>query len=332
MRRKMSLFGAILVLIVSVYLLGGCTSSEDAVSVRVNEVTHSVFYAPFYVAMEEGYFAEEGIEIELTTGGGSDNSMTALLTDAADFALLGPETAVYVLNEGKEDHAVIISQLTRKDGSFLLAKEPMEDFRWSDVRGSSIIGGRTGGMPEMMLEYVLKQEGMIPNEDVTVRTDVDFDLMGGAFIAGEDDYVTLFEPSASTMEQGKQGYIVASVGEAAGDVPYTCFMTLKSTLGEDPALVEAFVRAVYRGQQFVAEQDAAAIAEAIKGVFPDSDTELITAVVQNYKDIDVWTTEPMLKEEDYLHLIDIIKDAGIIETAPDFDLICSNHIGEQVVE
>ena len=321
-----------LLLLAAMLLSCGCGKQQELTTVRVNEVTHSIFYAPFYLAMEQGYFAEEGIEIELVNGGGSDKSMTALLSDQADVGLMGPETAVYVRNEGRENYAVIVAQVTKKDGSFLLGKKPDEHFSWDKLRGTSVIGGRSGGMPEMTLEYVLKQRGLTPNVDVTVRTDVQFDLMGGAFIAGADDYVTMFEPSASTMHLADQGYIVASVGEEAGDVPYTCLMVTKNYLQDQPELVEAFVRAVYKGQQYIQSHSAADIAQAVLPSFPDSDLELVTTVVQRYLDIDVWKDEPMMVEEDYQRLLAIIREAGIIDEAPEMEDFVDNSIGQKVVK
>ena len=327
-KKRLLLVGLLVLVLVAVC---GCGPEQELTTVQVNEVTHSIFYAPFYVALEQGYFQEEGLEIELTNGGGSDKSMTALLSGQADVGLMGPETAVYVRTEGRENYAVIVAQLTKRDGSFLLGKTPDEDFTWSKLRGTSVIGGRSGGMPEMTLEYVLKQNGMTPNVDLTVRTDVQFDLMGGAFIAGEDDYVTMFEPSASTMERADQGYIVASVGEAAGDVPYTCFMVTRDFLEAEPELVTAFVRAVYRGQQYVQTHSAEEIATAILDSFPDSDLELVTTVVQRYLEIGVWKTEPMMVEEDYQRLLTIIREAGIIDQAPEMKDLVDNSIGESLV-
>lgn len=321
-----------LLLLSMLLLLCGCGQEGETATVRVNEVTHSIFYAPFYVAMEKGFFQEEGIEIELVNGGGSDKSMTALLSGQAEFGLMGPETAVYVRNEGRENYAVIVAQVTQKDGSFLLGKAPDPDFHWEKLRGTSVIGGRSGGMPEMSLEYVLKQQGMTPNGDVTVRTDVQFDLMGGAFIAGEDDYVTMFEPSASTMELAGEGYIVASVGEATGNMPYTCFMVTREYLDAQPELVEAFVRAIYKGQQFVQSHSAQEIAGAMLESFPDSDPELIATVIQRYLDIDVWKSEPMMVEEDYQRLLAVIREAGIIDEAPEMKDLVDNSIGESLVK
>ncbi len=307
------------------FCFAGC-SDGGKIKLTVNEVTHSVFYAPFYAAINNGYFLEENIEIDLINGGGSDKSMTALLSGQADIALLGPETAVYVLNEGKSDYAMIIAQLTKKDGSFLLGKTPDDNFTWDKLKGKSIIGGRKGGMPQMMLEYAMKKNGVIPNVDATVRTDVSFDLMGGAFIGGQDDYVALFEPVASTMELAEEGYIVASIGEASGDIPYTCFMCLNSYLDKNPDKVDAFLRALKKGQDFVNNSPTADIVKSVAPSFPDNDEKLLTAVVERYKEINVWNENAAMKEEDYLRLIEIITQAGIITEAPDFSKITASNL------
>ncbi|MBR6764200.1 MAG: ABC transporter substrate-binding protein [Clostridia bacterium] len=315
-----------------VFTLVACKpDNADALrEVRVNEVTHSVFYAPFYAAMELGYFEEEGLSITLTNGGGSDKSMTALLTGDADVGLMGPETAVYVANEGREDYAVIFAQLTQRDGSFLLGKTPDDDFSWDKLAGTSVIGGRSGGMPQMTLDYVLRQKGLIPGDNVTVRTDVQFDLMGGAFIAGEDDYVTMFEPSASAMELAGEGYIVASIGEEGGEVPYTCFMTAKSVLEQYPDFVEAFTRAVHRGQKWIEKTSADEIAKVIASQFPDSDEVLLTTVVERYRSIGAWKTEPTMTEAAYESLLTIIRAAGVIDEAPEFSSIVDNRFAQAV--
>ena len=298
----------------------GCIN-DGKIKLTVNEVTHSIFYAPFYAAINNGYFLEENIEIELINGGGSDKSMTALLSGQSDIALLGTETAVYVLNEGRSDHAVIIAQLTKKDGSFLLGKTPDSDFSWEDLRGKSIIGGRKGGMPQMMLEYAMRKNGIIPGVDATVRTDVSFDLMGGAFIGGEDDYVALFEPVASTMELANEGYIVSSIGQASGNVPYTCFMCLNSYIDKSPDTVDAFLRAIKKGQNFISTASVDDIVTAISPSFPDNDEKLLKTVINRYKEIDVWNNDISMNEEDYNRLIQIITEAGIITTSPNFDAI-----------
>lgn len=323
---------SLLLVMLSLFTLGACKSEKghDLREVRVNEVTHSVFYAPFYAAIELGYFEEEGILISLTNGGGSDKSMTALLTGSADVGLMGPETAVYVANEGRDDHAIIFAQLTQRDGSFLMGKEPDSDFEWEKLKGTSVIGGRSGGMPQMTLDYVLRQNGLYPGENITVRTDVQFDLMGGAFIAGDDDYVTMFEPSASAMEMAGEGYIVASIGEEGGEIPYTCFMAARSVLEKDPDFIEAFTRAIYRGQRWVETTAASEIASVIAPQFPDSDTNLLTVVVERYRDIGAWKTEPEMSKTAYENLIGIICAAGVIEDAPDFSVIVNNDFANAV--
>lgn len=330
-KRLFSILCVLILLSVSVGLMAGCQNKKENV-VRVNEVTHSIFYAPFYAAINLGYFEEEGITIDLTNGGGSDKSMTAVISGQADIGLMGPETGVYVCNEGKEDHAVIIGQLTKRDGSFLLGKTKDDEFNWEKLRGTSIIGGRKGGMPQMTLEYVMKQNGVVPGTDANVRVDVQFDLMGGAFIGGEDDYVALFEPVASTMELAGEGYIVASIGEESGEVPYTCFMATKDYLEKNGETAEAFIRAVYKGQQWIASASAEQIAQAIAPSFPDNDMELLTTVVKRYKDIDVWMSVPAMEEQAYNRLISIIKEAGIIEQGPAFNKLVDNSIADKVIK
>ncbi len=307
----------------------GCKDDSQTV-LKVNEVTHSIFYAPFYAAIELGFFEEKNIKIELTNGGGSDKSMTALITGQADIGFMGPETAVYVYNEGQQDYPVVIAQVTQRDGSFLVGKTPDKNFSWDKLKGKSIIGGRTGGMPEMTLEYALRKNGMEPNIDLTVRTDVSFDLMGGAFLSGNDDYVALFEPSASLMEMANEGYIVASVGAETDYVAYTAMMVTQSFKNKNKELVQDFVNALYKGQIWVKEHSAKEIAEAIAPSFPDSDIELITKVVENYKQIDAWKNDPVCKESDFNQLIKVITDAGITVENPDYDKIVDNSFANNV--
>jgi len=204
--------------------------SKKNKKVRLIEVTHSIFYAPQYVAIHEGYFEEEGIEIELINGGGADKCMTAILANQADIGFMGPEATIYVYNEGKEDYVQVFAQLTQRDGSFLVGRSEEPDFKWENLKGKVIIGGRKGGVPEMTLEYVLKKHGLTPGKDVEVLTNVQFDLMAGAFTGGTGDYVTLFEPVASLLEKEGAGYIVASVGAASGEVAYTAYMAKKAIL------------------------------------------------------------------------------------------------------
>lgn len=323
-------FGLALAVMLLLAALCGCTES-GLQKVNVNEVTHSVFYAPQYAAMELGYFEEEGLEIDLVNGGGSDKSMTAVLSGEADIGLMGPETAVYVYNQGAEDYAVIIGQLTQCDGSFLVAKEADGDFSWEDLKGTTIIGGRKGGMPQMTLEYVMAQNGVVPNVDATVRTDVSFNLMAGAFEASDCEYVTLFEPLASQCEMEGIGHIVAAVGDYSGKVPYTAYMVKKSELDANRELYEAYMRAVYKGQKWVEEHSPEEIAQVIAPQFPDSDVELLTKVAENYKAIGAWKTEPMMYEEDFEQMLTIIDRAGQLDARPAFTALFDDSIAKAVM-
>lgn len=309
-------------------LLTGC-GSGGLEKITVNEVTHSVFYAPQYAAMELGFFEEEGLAVDLVNGGGSDKSMTAVLSGDADIGLMGPETAVYVYNEGKEDYAVVIGQLTQRDGSFLVGRQQDEDFDWESLRGTTIIGGRKGGMPLMTLEYVLRQKGLIPGVDVNVRTDIQFNLMAGAFEGSDAEYVTLFEPTASLCEREGKGYIVAAVGAESGPVPFTAYMVKRSRLESDADLYQRYMNAVARGQKWVAEHTPEEIAEVIAPQFPDSDVTLLTMVARNYQEINAWCTDPVMAEEDFTRMQDIIETAGELSTRVPFADVVDNTIAGQ---
>lgn len=299
-------------------MLVGC-NAEKTDKVVLNEVTHSVFYAPLYAAISLGYFEEEGLEIELVNGGGADKSMTAVLSDQAQIGLMGPEAAIYVFNEGKEDSAVVFGQLTKRDGSFLMGREPDEDFKWSDLKGKTIIGGRAGGVPEMTLEYVLRKNGLEPGVDVEVITNIQFNLMGGAFEGGTGDYVTLFEPTASLFEQEGKGYILSAVGAESGEVPYTAFMAKKSYIENNKDIIERFLRAVYKGQQWVQTATDREIAEAIVDFFPDTTVDALMLVASSYKKIDAWMDTPVMKEEAFSRLQEIIMQAGILDEPVKFE-------------
>ena len=300
-------------------------------TVRVQEVTHSVFYAPMYAAMTLGYFEEEGIALELTNAGGADKAMAALLADQADIALCGPEAAVYVYNEGREDYAVIIGQLTARDGAFLIGRRPEPDFTWESLTGKHVLGGRKGGVPCMTLEYVLRQHGLVPDIDVNVNTGIAFNLMGGAFAGGTGDYTTLFEPTATEFVQSGQGHIVASVGEASGEVPYTAFMVKKSRLSDDDGMLTRFLRALHKGQTFCAQEAPEAVAQALLPAFEGSDAAVLSAVAERYQGINAWTTAPAMKQSAYERLLDIMETAGELSVRPPFDGLVNNAVAEAAV-
>ncbi len=306
--------------------------NSDLQVIQLNEVTRSVFYAPQYVAIANGYFEEEGLELEITTGQGADKVMTAILASQSDIGLCGPEAAIYVYNEGKEDYAQAFAQLTQKDGSLLVSKEPFENFKWEDVKGKTVIPGRKGGVPYMTFEYVLKQNGINPETDVNLDDSIKFDLMAGAFTGGEAEFVTLFEPTASMTEDAGKGYVVASVGEAAGEVPYTAYCAKKSYIEENSEIIEGFTRAIYRGEQFVEQHSANEIAEIIQDFFPDTTVDSLTKSVQTYKDIDAWKENPILKEEAFDKLQLIMTEAGELDKKAPYEMIINNSFAEKVIQ
>ena len=307
-------------------------SDTGVILVRVNEVARSVFYAPQYVAIAQGFFEEYGIEIELTTGQGADNVMTAVLSGQSDIGFAGPEAAIYVYNEGKEDFPQVFAQLTKRDGSFLVSREKTDNFSWQDLVGKTVIPGRKGGVPYMTLEYVLKQNGIDPAKDLVLDDSISFDLMAGSFAGGNADYVTLFEPTASLTEDAGIGYIVASVGEESGEIPYTAYFALQSYMEENEELIQNFTNAVYKGQQWVDSHSATEIAEQIVDFFPDTDVKTLEASIQKYKDIDAWNETPFLEEEAFEKLQDVMEEAGELEKRADYSKVVNNKYAENAVK
>ena len=303
---------------------------EGVKLIKVNEVTRSVFYAPQYVAINNGYFKENGLEIELTTGQGADAVMTAVLSNQCDIGFAGPEASIYVYNEGKEDYTQVFAQMTKKDGSFLVARSDTDNFDWQQLKGKTIIPGRKGGVPYMTLEYVLRKNGIDPKKDAILDDSIKFDLMAGAFASGNADYVTLFEPTASLTEKEGKGYIVASVGEEAGEIPYTAYFAKKSYIENDESTIQGFTDAIYQGQKWVKEHSSKEIAEVIESFFPDTDIELLTAAIQSYKDIDAWNESPVLKEEAFDRLQEVMTMAGELEQKAPYDKIVNNKYAENV--
>ena len=313
-------------------LLNRNTETAELQKIRVNEVTRSVFYAPQYVAISKGYFAEEGLEIELTTGQGADKVMTAVLANQSDIGFAGPEASIYVYNEGKEDYTQVFAQMTQKDGSFLVSKEKTDNFSWQDLKGKTVIPGRKGGVPYMTFEYVLKQNGLDPKKDLVLDDSIKFDLMAGAFAGGNAEYVTLFEPTASATENAGKGYIVASVGEASGEIPYTAYFAKKSYIEKNPNIIQGFTNAIYKGEQWVKSHSAKEIAEAIVDFFPDTDLTMLEAALQSYIDIDAWRDNPVLKQESFALLQKVMKEAGELEKEADYGKVINNSFAEKAIQ
>lgn len=333
--KKYLIIGLIIILIVvgvvTYFVTKDNTQTASLQKIRLNEVTRSVFYAPQYVAIAKGFMEEEGLEIEITTGQGADKVMTAVLAGQSDIGFAGPEASIYVYNEGKEDYCQVFAQLTQKDGSFLVSREPTDNFSWQDLKGKTIIPGRKGGVPYMTFEYVLKKNGLNPETDLVLDDSIKFDLMAGAFTGGTADYVTLFEPTATMTEQAGKGYIVASVGEASGEIPYTAYFAKKSYIEENSDIIQKFTNAIYKGQKWVEEHTMQEVAEAIKDFFPDTDVELLAQVLQSYKDIDAWKTDPVMKEESYNLLQTVMEEAGELKQKAPFDKVINNSYAEKAI-
>lgn len=310
----------------------GCKKTEEGLTkVRVCEVTHSIFYAPQYAAINLGFFEQEGIEIELSNGQGADAVMSAVLSGNIDIGFAGPEASVYVYNEGKEDHTQVFAQLTQRDGSLLVGREPDPDFQWTDLKGKQVLPGRKGGVPYMTLEYVLRKNGLDPALDLTLDTSVQYALMTAAFTAGTGDYFTCFEPTASMLEAEGKGYIVAAVGEGAGEIPYTAYFAKKSYISENSDLIAAFTRAVYKGQQWVKTHSAAEIAETVASFFPDTDLDLLTASTQSYMDIGAWCDTPVMTETSFDLLQTVMQQAGELSKTAPFDKVVNNTFAQKAV-
>ncbi len=331
---KKKVISMIIILILAVVIgisaaIKQTSKKEELTTIKINEVTRSVFYAPQYVAINNGYFKENGMNIELTTGQGADAVMTAVLANQCDIGFAGPEASIYVYNEGKEDYTQVFAQMTKKDGSFLVARNQTENFSWQDLKGKLVIPGRKGGVPYMTLEYVLKKNGIDPERDTTLDDSIKFDLMAGAFASGDSDYVTLFEPTASMTQEQQKGYIVASVGEAAGEIPYTANFAKKSYIESNEDIIQKFTNAIYKGQQYVKEHTAKEIAETIQSFFPDTDIEMLAKSIQSYQDIDAWNDTPVLKEEVFNRLQEVMTMAGELQEYVPYDKIVNNKYAEQ---
>ena len=326
---------AIVGVVTSVVISTKRNNNQDVKSlttVRVNEVTRSVFYSPQYVAIALGYFEEKGIKVELTTGQGADKVMTAVLSGQSDIGFAGPEASIYVYNEGKEDHTQVFAQLTKRDGSFLVARNKPEKFDWNQLKGTTVIPGRKGGVPYMTFEYVLKQKGLDTSKDLVLDDSISFDLMAGAFAGGNAEYVTLFEPTASMTEEQGAGYIVASVGAEAGEIPYTAYFAKKSYIAKNEKLIQNFTDAIYKGQKWTEEHSAKEIAELIKDFFPSTDVQMLESSIQRYKDIDAWNKTPVMTEEAFNKLQDVIEEDGELEKRADYEKVVNNKYAEEAIK
>ncbi|SDM29082.1 ABC transporter substrate-binding protein [Bacillus sp. OK048] len=322
-----------LLIVILMFSIAACSNTdqtEKLEKVRLVEVTRSIFYAPEYVAIAKGFFEKEGLEIELSTAFGGDKTMTALLSGGADVALVGSETSIYVYAQGSNDPVINFAQLTQTDGTFLVSRDKIENFSWDLLKGSTFLGQRTGGMPQMVGEFVLKKHGIDPHQDLTLIQNIDFANIPSAFASGTGNFVQLFEPQASIFEKEGKGHIIASFGTESGHVPYTTFMAKDSYMKENKVMVEKFTRAIYKAQQWVNTHSSEEVAEAIKSYFPDTDIKLISTVVDRYKEQGSFATDPILDKEEWNNLQNIMDEAGELPQVVDHKTLVNTQIAEKV--
>ncbi|MDQ1144659.1 NitT/TauT family transport system substrate-binding protein [Bacillus sp. SORGH_AS 510] len=298
--------------------------------VRIAEVTRSIFYAPQYVALSKGFFKEEGLDVSLATTAGGDKTMTALLSGGADVALVGSETSIYVYAQGANDPVINFAQLTQTDGTFLVSRDKIDNFSWDLLKGKTFLGQRKGGMPQMVGEFVLKNHGIDPHKDLNLIQNIDFANIANAFASGTGEFVQLFEPTASIFEKEGKGHIVASFGKESGHVPYTTFMTKESYLKEHKSTIEKFTRAIYKAQQWVESHSAEEIAKAVEPYFPDTDFEIMKTVVERYKSQGSFATDPILDEDEWNNLQDIMKEAGELPKEVNHKTLVNTEIASKV--
>lgn len=302
------------------------STAEDTLQpVVLNEVAHSIFYAPMYVAVEKNYFEEEGISLQLVTGFGADKTMTAVLSGEADIGFMGSEASIYTYNEGANDSVINFAQLTQRAGNFLIAREKMPDFSWEDLKGSLVLGGRKGGMPEMVFEYILKQNGMDPSKDLEINQNIAFGSTAAAFSEGQGDFTVEFEPGATSLESEGKGYVVASLGKESGYVPYTAFSAKESYIEENPDIIQGITNALQKGMDYVQMHTPEEIAKVIEPQFPETDLKTITTIVTRYYEQDSWKSDLIFEESSFDLLQDILESAGeLTERAPYEELVTTD--------
>lgn len=317
----------LLVLVVTISKWNNSRKSENLTTIKLAEVTHSAFYAPFYVAIENGYFKENGIDIELLLTPGADKVASAVLSNDVQIGFAGPESAIYVYTGGEEDYIVTFSGLTKRDGQFIVARNNIENFTLEDLKGKEILAGRLGGMPVLNFQNALKNEGV--NEDeINMNTSVEFASLAGSFISGMGDYVNLFEPNATKLVKEGYGYIVGNIGAYSGEVPYTAFYARKSYLENNEDVIKKFTSAINEGLKYVSEHSSEEIARVILPQFPDSSLTDLTSIVDNYKKYDSWLTTPFISEESYKNLQDIMMDAALLDSYVPYNELVKNAFNE----
>ena len=323
-----------LVLCLAVVQLCGCgkSSEKEVVKVRLNEVAHSIFYAPQYVAIENGYFEEEGIDIELVNGAGADNVMTAVLSGEADIGFMGSEASIYVYNQGSGEKIVNFAQLTQRAGNFLVAREKDEDFTWEKLKGKTVLAGRKGGMSQMVFEYILKKNRIDPKKDLTMVQNIDFGLTAEAFASGQGEYSVEFEPFAASLEKEKKGVVVASLGVDSGKVPYTAYSAKESYINEHRDIVQKFTNALQKGMDYVNSHSPEEIAKVIQPQFAETDAGVLTTIVKRYYEQDTWKENLIFEKESFTLLQDILKTGGELTKEVLYDELVNTAFAQNAAE
>ncbi|SET50360.1 ABC transporter substrate-binding protein [[Clostridium] polysaccharolyticum] len=312
--------------------LTGCGKQNKYTEVTLTEVAHSIFYAPMYVAIQQGYFEEEGLKITLVNGLGADKTMTAVLSGDSDIGFMGSESSIYVYQEGAKDYVVNFAQLTQRAGNFLVSRDLEEEFQWSNLKNKTVLGGREGGMPEMVFEYILKGKELNPSSDLKIIKNIDFGYTAEAFSAGEGDYTVEFEPAAEALELEGKGKIVASLGVESGLVPYTAFSAKKSYIKKHPAVIQSFTNAIQKGIDYVATHTPDEIALVIQPQFPETDRKVIEAIVERYYEQDTWKEDTIFQKENFELLQNILKDSKVIEKIVPYEELVTISYSEKAVK
>lgn len=315
-------------------LAAGCgrPTKQTVHKVKVSEVVHSIFYAPMYVAANKGFWKEEGLEVELTTILGADKGAAALLSGDVDFALFGPEAAVYIRQQGAAQPIKAIAQVTARDGSFLVARQPMPNFKWTDTKGKTVIGGRKGGIPQMTLESLMRRNGFDPQKDTNMIQNIALNATAGAFSSGTGDFVQLWEPGPTQLEKAGVGHVVASLGKDHGPMPYTVFHAAEKTLKEKPEITQKFVNGLYKAMLWIKDHSAKELAEVLKPNFPEADQAVLTTAFERYKAIGAWSETPVFNEENYNNLIKLLTESGELKGTVAYKDVVDTTFAEQAVK
>ena len=309
------------------------STEEKLTKVTLNEVAHSIFYAPQYVAIEEGYFKDEGLDLTLVTGFGADKTMTAVISGEADIGFMGAEASVYAYQEGATDAVVNFAHLTQRAGNFLVAREEMPDFKWEDLKDKKVLGGRKGGMPEMVFEYILRKNGLDPQKDLTIDQSIDFGYTAAAFTGDTSaDFTVEFEPSATALEKEGAGYVVASLGVDSGYVPYTSYSAKTSYMEKNPEIIQKFTNALQKGMEYVQSHTPEEIAEVIAPQFAETDLDTVTAIVKRYYDQDTWKSNLIFEKESFELLEDILEDSGELSERVSYENLVTTKYAREAAE